>query len=150
MTLLWRLCCRHATAHAHSGAQRARTRAPPAGLRLWLHSGSRLHPAATAQLWLRHVKTEEPLNLPDSPHHHHHHLSTRLDSFLPSVFFFVFLTSVPWSSTHNRGHKQATAHFDFECYICFIIIIIMIKVIIILLLSKKTFICIKGLLFVFY
>lgn len=67
LTLLWRLCCRHATAHAHSGAQRARTRAPPAGLRLWLHSGSRLHPAATAQLWLRHVKTEDPVNLPDSP-----------------------------------------------------------------------------------
>lgn len=91
-------------------------------------------------------RPRKPPRLP----HHHHHLSTRLDSFLPSVFFFVFLTSVPWSSTHNRGHKQATAHFDFECYICFIIIIIMIKVIIILLLSKKTFICIKGLLFVFY
>lgn len=90
-------------------------------------------------------RPRKPPRLP----HHHHHLSTRLDSFLPSVFFFVFLTSVPWSSTHNRGHKQATAHFDFECYICFIIII-MIKVIIILLLSKKTFICIKGLLFVFY
>lgn len=98
--LSWCFCCRHAPAHAHSRAQRGR--APSAALRLRLHSSTRLRPATTAQLRLWHVND---LNTPhlDLPQH------------LPSsVLLFVFLTSFLWSSTDNRGHKQATAHSRFE------------------------------------
>lgn len=92
-------CCRHTSAHAHSRDQCGR--APSAGLWLRLHSSTRLRPAATAQLWLWHVNT------PHTP-------ATSPITLLPSVLLFVFLTSFPWSSTHNRGHKQATAHSRFE------------------------------------
>lgn len=41
-------------------------------------------------------------------------LTTWPAAFLSPLLFFVFLTSFPWSSTHNRGHKQATAHSYIE------------------------------------
>lgn len=44
----------------------------------------------------------------------HLDLTRHLPSICPSLF--VFLTSFPWSSTHNRGHKQASAHSSFEYY----------------------------------
>lgn len=44
----------------------------------------------------------------------HHNSTQHLPSICPPSF--VFLTSFPWSSTHNRGHKQATAHSRFWHY----------------------------------
>lgn len=49
-----------------------------------------------------------------TPNNPHYNLTWHLPSICPSLF--VFLTSFPWSSTHNRGHKQATAHSGFEYY----------------------------------
>lgn len=68
--------------------------------------------------------------------------SPNLTQHFPSIFppFFVFLTSFPWSSTHNRGHKQATAHSRFEHY--FFIMFVQFQ--------EKTFNCIEGLLFVLF
>lgn len=78
--------CRNTTAHAHSGAQRGR--ASSAAVWLWLHSSTRLRPAATAQLWLRHVIDPHPPppSLGPStflPSHHPPSLSHQL----PMVFY---------------------------------------------------------------
>lgn len=105
--LLCDVCvCRNTTAHAHSGAQRGR--ASSAAIRLWLHSSTGLRPAATAQFRLRHV-------IDPTPHHPH---PDPAPSSHP-IILLLFLTSFLWSSTHNRGHKQATAHFGFHCYFLF-------------------------------
>lgn len=100
---------RHSPAHAHCRAQRGR--ASSTALWLWLHSSTRLWPATTAQLRLWHVNTQK---LPAPPPHHHYNLTQHSPVICP--FLFVFLTSFPWSSTHNRGHKQATTHSHFEYY----------------------------------
>lgn len=97
--------CRNTTAHAHSGTQRGR--ASSAAVRLRLHSSTGLRPAATAQLRLQHV-----IDPPPPPH-----LDPAPSSY--PIILLLFLTSFLWSSTHNRGHKQATAHSGFHCYFLF-------------------------------
>lgn len=94
--------CRNTTAHAHSRAQRGC--ASSAAVQLRLHSSTGLRPAATAQLRLRHVIDPHPPHPDPAPSSH------------PIV---LLLTSFLWSSTHNRGHKQATAHSGFHCYFLF-------------------------------
>lgn len=124
------MSCRHTPAYAHSRAQRAR--ASSAALRLRLHSSTQLRPAATDHLRLRHVNTQLPTSSPT-------HNSTQ---HLPSICSpsFVFLTSFPWSSTHNRGHKQATAHSRFWHYFFYSVVLF----------QEKTLNCIEGLLFVLF
>lgn len=101
-------------------------------------TASRHSPASVMACEHPRARTPPPVPpIPPSPPHHHD-FTRHLPSICPSLF--VFLTSFPWSSTHNRGHKQATAHSRFEYY--FFIMLSCYK--------RKTFNCIEGLLFVLF
>lgn len=92
------------------------------------HQATASHHSPASVMACEHPTTQPP--------NHHHNLSQ-----LPSICLslFVFLTSFPWSSTHNRGHKQATAHSPLSTIF-----------LLCCLLQEKTFNCIEGLLFVLF